>query len=86
MRLIFGILFGVLAAVGGAYFAGPVGDWLLLQDSIEPLRPTFESPDEAAYFDLVVRLTITGVFAFLGLLLGIFFGGRLRGLLIRPVN
>lgn len=83
MRIIFGILFGVFAGLAGAYLAGPVGDWLLLQDNVEILRPTFESPDQAAYFDIVVRLAITLIFAFFGLILGILVAGRLRSRLIR---
>lgn len=83
MRLIMGILFAVLAGLAGAYAAGPVGDWLLLQNNVEALRPTFESPDQAAYFDLVVRLTITIAFAVIGLIIGILLGGRMQRRLIR---
>lgn len=83
MRLIFGILFAVLFGLAGAFFAGPIGDWLLLQNNIETLRPTFESPDQAAYFDLVVRLTITGVVAFVGMLFGLFVAARMRKRLIQ---
>jgi Na+/glutamate symporter len=83
MRLISAILFAVIFGFAGAYFAGPVGDWLLLQNSIETFRPTFESPDQAAYFDLVVRLVITLLFAFVGMIFGIVIGGRLQRRLIR---
>ena len=83
MKIIFGILFAVFFGLAGAYTAGPIGDWLLLQENIEAIRPTFESPDQAAYFDLVVRLAITLGFAFIGMIIGILIAGRLRGRLIR---
>jgi hypothetical protein len=83
MKIIFGILFAVFFGLAGAYAAGPIGDWLLLQENIEAIRPTFESPDQAAYFDLVVRLTITLGFAFVGMIVGILIAGGLRGRLIR---
>ncbi len=83
MKIIFGILFAVFSGLAGAYVAGPIGDWLLLQESIEVIRPTFESPDQAAYFDIVVRLIITLGFAFIGMIIGILVAGRLRSRLIR---
>ena len=86
MKIIFGILFAVFAGLAGAYTAGPIGDWLLLQENFEAIRPTFESPDEAAYFDLVVRLSITLAFAFVGMIVGILIAGALRGRLIRQEN
>jgi hypothetical protein len=83
MKIIFGILFAVFAGLAGAYAAGPIGDWLLLQENIEAIRPTFDSPDQAAYFDLVVRLSITLAFAFVGMIVGILFAAAVRGRLIR---
>lgn len=83
MKIIFGILFAVFFGLAGAYAAGPIGDWLLLQENIEAIRPTFESPDQAAYFDLVVRLSITLVFAFVGMIVGFLIARGLRGRLIR---
>lgn len=83
MKIIFGILFAVFFGLAGAYAAGPIGDWLLLQENIEAIRPTFESPDQAAYFDLVVRLSITLVFAFVGMIIGFLVARGLRGRLIR---
>lgn len=86
MKIIFGIMFAVFFGLAGAYTAGPIGDWLLLQENIEAIRPTFESPDQAAYFDLVVRLAITLAFSFLGMIVGILFANMLRGRLIRQVE
>ena len=82
MKIIFGILFAVFSGLAGAYAAGPIGDWLLLQENIDLIRPTFESPDQAAYFDIVVRLAITLGFAFIGMIIGILIAGRLRSRLI----
>ncbi len=76
MRVIFGILFAVIIGLIGARLAGPIGDWLLLQ-------PTFESPDQAANFDLVVRVSITLAFAVLGTIVGVLLGGPMRRRLIR---
>ncbi len=76
MRVILGILFFVLFGFFGAFFAGPVGDWLIS-------LPTFESPDQQAYFDYVARFGVTVAIGLIGAVLGVLIGGRLRGRLIR---
>ena len=76
MRIIFGILFAVILGFVGAFFAGPLGDWLIA-------LPKFESPDQVAYFDYVVRLGVTIAFGLVGALIGVIIAGRLHGLLIR---
>lgn len=76
MRVIFGILFAVIAGLAGARFAGPFVDWLIGTQA-------FESPDQVAYFDLVARVSVTVAAAIVGAVLGILIARLLRGRLIR---
>ena len=76
MKVIFGIVFAVLFGLVGARFAGPIGDWLIATQ-------VFESPDQVANFDLIVRLGVTFVIALTGALVGILIGGRLKRYAIR---
>jgi hypothetical protein len=76
MKVIFGIVFAVLFGLVGARFAGPIGDWLIATQ-------VFESPDQVANFDLIVRLGVTFVIALIGASVGILIGGRLKRYAIR---
>lgn len=76
MRVISGILFFVLFAFLGAFFAGPFGDWLIT-------LPKFDSPDQHAYFDYVVRIGVTVAIGLIGAIVGVLVAGRLRGRVIR---
>jgi hypothetical protein len=76
MRVISGIVFFVLFAFLGAFFAGPLGDWLMT-------LPKFDSPDQHAYVDYVVRFGVTIAMGLVGAVIGILIAGRLRGQVIR---
>jgi hypothetical protein len=76
MKVIFGIVFAVLFGLVGARFAGPIGDWLIATQ-------VFESPDQVANFDLIVRLGVTLVIALAGAFVGALIGGRLKRYAIR---
>jgi hypothetical protein len=76
MRVISGILFFVLFAFLGAIFAGPLGDWLIA-------LPKFDSPDQHAYFDTVVRIGVTVATGIIGAFIGVLVARRLRGHFIR---
>jgi hypothetical protein len=76
MKVIFGIVFAVLFGLVGARFAGPIGDWMIATQ-------VFESPDQVANFDLIVRLGVTLVIALTGAFVGILIGGRLKRYAIR---
>jgi hypothetical protein len=69
-------MFFVLFAFLGAFFAGPLGDWLIA-------LPRFESPDQHAYFDYVVRIGVTVAIGLIGAFIGVLLAGRLHGRLIR---
>jgi hypothetical protein len=76
MKVIFGIVFAVLFGLVGARFAGPIGDWMIATQ-------VFESPDQVANFDLIVRLGVTLVIALAGAFVGALIGGRLKRYAIR---
>jgi uncharacterized membrane protein YeaQ/YmgE (transglycosylase-associated protein family) len=76
MRVIFGIIFAVIFGFLGAFFAGPLGDWLIS-------LPKFSSPDQVAYFDYVVRIGVTVAIGLVGAVVGVLVAGRFRGRLIR---
>jgi hypothetical protein len=76
MRIISGILAFVLFGFLGAFFAGPVGDWLIS-------LPTFESPDQQADFDFIARIGVTVATGLVGAIIGIVLAGLLRGQVIR---
>ena len=76
MRIIFGILFGVIFGLGGARFAG----WLT--DLIQ-MEQRFESPDQVAQFRLVAEVGVTLAIALIGVAVGLVVAAKLQPRLFR---
>ena len=76
MRVIFGILFGVIFGLGGARFAGWFAD--LIQ-----MEKRFESPDQVAQFRLVAEVSVTLAIALIGVAVGLIVAAKLRPRLFR---
>jgi uncharacterized membrane protein YeaQ/YmgE (transglycosylase-associated protein family) len=76
VRIIFGILFGVIFALVGARFAG----WLT--DLIQ-MEQRFDSPDQVAQFRLVAEVGVTLAIALVGVAIGLIVAARLRPRLFR---
>lgn len=64
MRIIFSIVFAVIAGLAGARFAGWLADRLL-----DVKR--FESPDQVDQFRLIAEVSVTVAAALIGVLIGL---------------
>jgi uncharacterized membrane protein YeaQ/YmgE (transglycosylase-associated protein family) len=76
MKVIFGILFGVIIGLIGARFAGWFVDQLIATQR-------FVSPDEVAQFDLIARVAVTLIIAAIGAGVGVWVSTKFRSRLFQ---
>ena len=76
MKIIFGILFGVIIGLIGARFAGWFVDQLIATQR-------FVSPDQVAMFDIIARVAVTLVIALIGAAIGVWVSTKLRSRLFQ---
>ena len=71
MKVIFGILFGVIIGLIGARFAGWFVDQLIATQR-------FVSPDQVAMFDIIARVAVTLIIAAIGAAIGVWVSTKFR--------